>query len=147
MAVKTNKPSFTATHRFARISPRKTNLVLAMIRGKNVNDAIQILRFAPQNLNRKIHIRCRATLGRVGNCEHSLVKLGKAGRNRHKGRRPKVRGVAQNPVAHPMGGGEGRSSGGRVPCSPWGKVEKRTRKPSKASDKLIMRKRKSRKSR
>ncbi|MFC1587011.1 50S ribosomal protein L2 [Planctomycetota bacterium] len=99
----------------------------------------------PSGEQRKIRVECRATLGRLSNGEHSLVKLGKAGRNRHRGRRPKVRGVAQNPIAHPMGGGEGRSSGGRVPCSPWGKVERKTRNPRKTTSKLIVRRRTKRK--
>ena len=78
----------------------------------------------------------------AGNAEHGLVKLGKAGRNRWKGRRPKVRGVAMNPVDHPMGGGEGRSSGGRHPCSPWGVPTKgyRTRK-NKRTDRFIVKRR------
>ena len=84
--------------------------------------------------------RCRATVGEVGNAEHELISWGKAGRNRWRGKRPSVRGVAMNPVDHPMGGGEGKSSGGRHPTSPWGKKEGRTRKP-KASDKLIVRRR------
>ena len=79
---------------------------------------------------------CKATVGQVGNLDHENVKLGKAGRNRWLGRRPKVRGVAMNPVDHPMGGGEGKSSGGRHPCSPWGTPAKgyRTRKKNKPSD-------------
>ncbi len=95
---------------------------------------------------RKIHVKCMATIGRVGNADHRLVKLGKAGRARHLGRRPKVRGTAQNPVAHPMGGGEGRSAGGRHPCSPWGKLSKggKTRKPRNPSSKFIIRRRKKR---
>jgi large subunit ribosomal protein L2 len=76
----------------------------------------------------------------LGNAEHELVELGKAGRSRHRGKRPQTRGVAMNPVDHPLGGGEGKSSGGRHPSSPWGKTEGRTRKP-KASDKLIVRRR------
>ncbi len=100
----------------------------------------------PSGEIRKVNIRCRATIGIVGNKDHQLVKIGKAGRNRHKGRRPKVRGVAQNPVAHPMGGGEGRSAGGRHPCSPWGKPAKggKTRNRNKPSNKQIVRRRKKR---
>ena len=88
---------------------------------------------------------CRATIGQLGNLEHASVRIGKAGRTRHLGRRPHVRGVAQNPVAHPMGGGEGRSGGGRHPCSPTGKLAKggRTRKRRKNSSKLILRRRRS----
>ena len=74
----------------------------------------------PSGELRRIHIECMATIGRVGNTDHQNVKLGKAGRNRHRGRRPKVRGTAMNPVDHPMGGGEGRTAGGRHPCSPTG---------------------------
>ncbi len=98
----------------------------------------------PSGEIRKVNVRCRATIGTVGNKDHQLVKIGKAGRNRHKGRRPKVRGVAMNPVAHPMGGGEGRSAGGRHPCSPWGKPSKggKTRNKKKPSNKQIVRKRK-----
>ncbi|NDY41311.1 50S ribosomal protein L2 [Dissulfurirhabdus thermomarina] len=85
---------------------------------------------------------CRATVGQVGNLDHENVSLGKAGRSRWLGRRPRVRGVAMNPVDHPMGGGEGRSSGGRHPCSPWGMPTKgyRTRK-KKPSDRFIVRRR------
>ena len=83
---------------------------------------------------------CRATVGQVGNVDHELVVAGKAGRSRWKGRRPSVRGVAMNPVDHPLGGGEGRTSGGRPPVSPWGGREgKKTRKRSKDSDKYIVR--------
>jgi len=84
---------------------------------------------------------CRATVGTVGNPEHELVSLGKAGRARWLNKRPSVRGVAMNPVDHPLGGGEGKSSGGRHPTSPWGKKESRTRKKGKASDKFIVRRR------
>jgi large subunit ribosomal protein L2 len=80
-------------------------------------------------------------VGEVGNAEHELVQGGKAGRNRWKGKRPSVRGVAMNPVDHPLGGGEGKSSGGRHPTSPWGKPEGRTRRKGKGSDKLIVRRR------
>jgi len=84
---------------------------------------------------------CKATVGEVGNAEHELVQLGKAGRARWMRKRPSVRGVAMNPVDHPLGGGEGKSSGGRHPTSPWGKKEGRTRKKNKASSKLIVRRR------
>jgi large subunit ribosomal protein L2 len=88
--------------------------------------------------------RCRATIGQVGNLEHENVSLGRAGRARHLGRRPKVRGVVMNPVDHPHGGGEGRTSGGRHPCTPWGIPTKgyKTRKRRKPSDKYIVKKRK-----
>ena len=81
----------------------------------------------PSTEMRRVLIDCRATVGEVGNSEHELVKIGKAGRNRWKGVRPQTRGVAMNPVDHPLGGGEGRTSGGRPAVSPWGKPERRTR--------------------
>ncbi len=86
---------------------------------------------------------CKATIGQIGNKDHENISIGKAGRKRMLGRRPKVRGVVMNPVDHPMGGGEGRSSGGRHPCTPWGKPTKgfRTRK-RKPSDRLIVKRRK-----
>jgi large subunit ribosomal protein L2 len=86
---------------------------------------------------------CWATVGEVGNAEHELVRVGKAGKTRWLGRRPRVRGVAKNPVDHPLGGGEGKSSGGRPPTSPWGKPEgRKTRKRKKPSTRLIVRGRK-----
>ena len=94
----------------------------------------------PSGEIRMVDARCKASVGEVGNQEHELVSWGKAGRNRWRGKRPSVRGVAMNPVDHPLGGGEGKSSGGRHPTSPWGKPEGRTRKP-KPSDKLIVRRR------
>ena len=95
----------------------------------------------PSGEMRNVPLDCRATVGQVGNTEAELIKLGKAGRNRWKGVRPQTRGVAMNPVDHPLGGGEGRSSGGRHPVSPWGKPEGRTRKTGKASNKDIVRRR------
>ncbi len=95
----------------------------------------------PSTEMRRVLIDCRATVGEVGNSEHELVKIGKAGRNRWKGKRPQTRGVAMNPVDHPLGGGEGRTSGGRHPVSPWGKPEGRTRKKKKYSDGDIVRRR------
>src|SRR5829696_1925880 len=95
----------------------------------------------PSTEMRRIPIDCRATVGEVGNAEHELVKVGKAGRNRWKGVRPQTRGVAMNPVDHPLGGGEGRTSGGRHPVSPWGQPEGRTRDTNKSSQKLIVRRR------
>jgi large subunit ribosomal protein L2 len=94
----------------------------------------------PSGEMRQVPLDCRATVGQVGNTESELVKKGKAGRNRWKGVRPQTRGVAMNPVDHPLGGGEGKSSGGRHPVSPWGKPEGRTRK-KKASDKYVVRRR------
>ncbi len=97
----------------------------------------------PSGEVRMILIDCQATVGQVGNVEHGNISLGKAGRKRWLGRRPKVRGVAMNPVDHPMGGGEGKSSGGRHPCSPWGRPTKgfRTRKKRKVSNRYIVRRR------
>ena len=96
----------------------------------------------PSGEVRMVLIDCKATIGQLGNVTHENVDLGKAGRKRWLGRRPKVRGVAMNPVDHPMGGGEGRSSGGRHPCSPWGVPTKgyKTRK-NKSTDRLIVKKR------
>jgi large subunit ribosomal protein L2 len=101
----------------------------------------------PSTEMRRVPIDCRATVGQVGNVEAALVSLGKAGRNRWKGKRPHTRGVAMNPVDHPLGGGEGKSSGGRHPVSPWGKPEGRTRRKGKPSDKQIIRRRRGRGSR
>lgn len=96
----------------------------------------------PSGENRQIHVRCAATVGQVGNADHENQRVGKAGRSRWLGRRPNVRGVAMNPVDHPMGGGEGKSSGGRHPCTPWGKPTKgaKTRKKGR-SDKYILKRR------
>lgn len=97
----------------------------------------------PSTEIRRIHRRCLATVGRVGNVDHSLQTLGKAGASRWRGRRPKVRGVAMNPVDHPLGGGEGKASGGRPPVTPWGRPEgTKTRKKKKLSNKFIVRGRK-----
>ncbi len=101
----------------------------------------------PSTEMRRVPIDCRATIGSVGNAEAALIKIGKAGRNRWTGKRPHNRGVSMNPVDHPLGGGEGKSSGGRHPVSPWGKPEGRTRKKNKKSDQMIIRRRRSRGSR
>ena len=101
----------------------------------------------PSGELRYIRLDCKATIGIVGNSDHSNVQLGKAGRTRHMGIRPTVRGSVMNPCDHPHGGGEGRTSGGRHPVSPWGKPEGRTRRPKKASDRLIVRRRKTGKNR
>lgn len=100
----------------------------------------------PSGEMRQVRVECRATIGQVGNVDHQNLKVGKAGRNRHRGWRPYVRGTAKNPVAHPLGGGEGRRKGGRHPCSPKGKLAKggRTRSPVKPSNRRILRRRKSR---
>ena len=95
----------------------------------------------PSGEMRNVPLDAKATIGQVGNTEAELVKIGKAGRNRWKGKRPQSRGVVMNPVDHPLGGGEGRSSGGRHPVSPWGKPEGRTRKKNKQSDAYIVRRR------
>ena len=95
----------------------------------------------PSGEMRMVEATCKATVGEVGNPEHELIQLGKAGRSRWKRKRPSVRGVAMNPVDHPLGGGEGKSSGGRHPTSPWGKTEGRTRKKGKSSDRYIVRRR------
>ena len=120
--------------------------------GRGAGAAIQLVakegQFAtlrlPSTEMRRVPIDCRGTIGSVGNAEASLVKIGKAGRNRWRGKRPHTRGVAMNPVDHPLGGGEGKSSGGRHPVSPWGKPEGRTRKKGKKSDELIIRRRRGR---
>ena len=98
----------------------------------------------PSGEVRLIGLDCMATIGQLGNIEHDTISIGKAGRSRWLGRRPNVRGVAMNPVDHPMGGGEGKSSGGRHPCSPWGVKSKglKTRK-AKPSDRFIVKRRKS----
>ena len=98
----------------------------------------------PSTEMRRVPIDCRATVGEVGNAEAELISIGKAGRNRWKGVRPQTRGVAMNPVDHPLGGGEGKTSGGRHPVSPWGQPEGRTRTKRKDSDKLIIRRRRTR---
>ncbi len=117
--------------------------------GRSAGAAIQLMskegKYAlvrlPSGEMRRVLLDCRATIGQVGNTDAELVKIGKAGRSRWKGKRPQSRGVVMNPVDHPLGGGEGRSSGGRHPVSPWGKPEGRTRKKNKASDKYIVRRR------
>jgi large subunit ribosomal protein L2 len=95
----------------------------------------------PSGEQRMIHVGCQATIGEVGNSEHMNQRIGKAGRNRWKGKRPNVRGVAMNPVDHPMGGGEGRSSGGRHPCTPWGVPTKgfKTRKNLRSQKYIVKR--------
>jgi large subunit ribosomal protein L2 len=97
----------------------------------------------PSGEIRMVRLDCMATIGQLGNQHHEIVSLGKAGRKRWLGKRPNVRGVAMNPVDHPMGGGEGKSSGGRHPCTPWGKPTKgyKTRKKNKTSDRYIVKKR------
>ncbi len=98
----------------------------------------------PSSEVRKVRLNCFATIGQVSNVEHFNISIGKAGRSRWMGKRPNVRGVAMNPVDHPMGGGEGKSSGGRHPVSPWGQLAKglKTRKKNKPSNALIIKRRK-----
>lgn len=114
----------------------------ARLLSRNDKWAIIVL---PSGEMREVRSECRATIGQVGNVEHQNLRWGKAGRMRHKGRRPHVRGTAKNPVAHPLGGGEGRSGGGRHPCSPTGLLSKggRTRSKVKVSNRRILRRRKS----
>jgi large subunit ribosomal protein L2 len=117
--------------------------------GRSAGSAIQLLAKEgataalrlPSGEIRLVDARCRASIGSVGNEDHELIKLGKAGRSRWAGRRPQSRGVVMNPVDHPLGGGEGRSSGGRHPVDPWGNPERRTRSKKKASNRAIIRRR------
>lgn len=115
----------------------------ARLLSRNDQWAILVL---PSGEMREVRAECRATIGAIGNAEHQNLRWGKAGRTRHRGRRPHVRGTAKNPVAHPLGGGEGRSGGGRHPCSPSGVLAKggRTRSRRKVSNRRILRRRKSR---
>ena len=108
--------------------------------GKEGKEALLRL---PSGEMRKVKINCRATIGQVGNLEHEQIVIGKAGKNRLRGIRPSVRGVVMNPVDHPHGGGEGRTSGGRHPVTPWGKPTKgaKTRK-NKRTNKFIVKRRK-----
>ncbi len=117
--------------------------------GRSAGTAIQLLAKEgkhaalrmPSGEIRLVDARCRATIGSVGNEEHELLALGKAGRTRWKGQRPQTRGVVMNPVDHPLGGGEGKSSGGRHPVDPWGNPERRTRRGKHQSDQYIIRRR------
>ncbi len=117
--------------------------------GRSAGTAIQLLAKEgksaalrmPSGEIRLVDARCRAAIGSVGNEEHELVSLGKAGRTRWKGVRPQTRGVVMNPVDHPLGGGEGKSSGGRHPTDPWGNPERRTRKRNHRTDQYIIRRR------
>lgn len=150
------KPGNSLPLRFIPLGTQIHNIETAMGRGaqmvRSAGSCAQLMakegRYAqikmPSGEVRMVLLDCKATIGQVGNSEHSNISIGKAGRNRWLGRRPKVRGVAMNPVDHPMGGGEGKSSGGRHPCSPWGTPSKgyRTRKNNKQSDKYIVKRRK-----
>jgi len=139
-----NVPVGTAVHNIELIPGRGAQMArgagsFAQVMAKEGDYATLRL---PSSEMRMVHLKCICTIGQVGNLDHENITIGKAGRNRWLGRRPKVRGVAMNPVDHPMGGGEGRSSGGRHPCTPWGKPTKgyKTRK-KKSSDRLIVRRR------
>lgn len=114
----------------------------ARLMSRNEEWAVIVL---PSGEMREVRVECRATIGQLGNADHQNIRWGKAGRTRHRGIRPTVRGTAQNPVSHPLGGGEGRSGGGRHPCSKWGKLAKggRTRKPRSPSNPRILRRRRS----
>ena len=114
---------------------------VAILRGKDEAYAQVKL---PSGEVRMININCRATIGQVGNLDHMNVKMGKAGKKRYLGFRPHVRGVVMNPVDHPMGGGEGRTSGGGHPVSPWGQLAKgkKTRHPKKTTSRFIVERRK-----
>ena len=139
-------PSGLEVHNIEMIAGQGGKLVrsagnVAKIAAKEGNWVTIIL---PSGEMRMVRKECRATIGRLSNPDHQNIKIGKAGRKRHMGRRPHVRGKAMNPVAHPMGGGEGRANGGRHPCSPTGVLAKggKTRSPRKISNKRIIRRRK-----
>ncbi len=140
-----NIPTGLAVHNIELVPGQGAQLVRAagnsaQLLGKEGNYAVLAL---PSGEIRRVHMSCRATIGTVSNDEHSLVKWGKAGRKRWLGRRPHVRGTAKNPVSHPMGGGEGRTAGGRHPCSRTGVLAKggKTRNPRKQSSRHIIRRR------
>lgn len=116
---------------------RSAGTAIQLLAKEGVTAALRL----PSGEIRLVDARCRASVGSVGNEDHELIKLGKAGRTRWKGRRPQSRGVVMNPVDHPLGGGEGRSSGGRHPVDPWGNPERRTRSKKKASNRAIIRRR------
>ena len=134
-----------------RGSARKLNLVAQMIRGRKVEEALNILKFSPKGMvivrlnsgeQRYVRSDCMATVGAVSNPDNANQTFAKAGRTRWLGKRPLTRGVAKNPVDHPHGGGEGRTSGGRHPVTPWGKPTKGARtRHNKSTDKFIIRSR------
>jgi len=138
-------PLGMTVHNLELVPGRGAKIVRSAGNGAQVmsKDAEYVVIRLPSGEERKFLAECRATIGMVGNGDHESVILGKAGRKRWLGIRPTVRGVAMNPVDHPMGGGEGRSSGGGPAVSPWGKLAKggKTRKPRKASDKVILKRR------
>lgn len=116
---------------------RSAGAALQLLAKEGKNAALRL----PSGEIRLVDARCRASIGQVGNEDHELLNLGKAGRTRWKGQRGQTRGVAMNPVDHPLGGGEGKTSGGRHPVDKWGNPEGKTRKPKKASDRQIIRRR------
>jgi large subunit ribosomal protein L2 len=141
-----NIPSGHMVHNIELVPGRGGQMVRSAGTGAQImaKDAGMVTLKLPSKEIRLIREDCFATIGEVGNRSHEAIQIGKAGRNRWKGRRPKVRGVAMNPVDHPMGGGEGKSSGGRHPCSPTGIPSKgfRTRKKNKSSNRYIVKRRK-----
>ena len=141
-------PSGLFVHNIELVHGKGAQIVRSAGVGAQVlaKDAGMVTLKLPSGEVRVFDQRCMATIGEVGNKSHEMIKIGKAGRSRWLGRRPKVRGVAMNPIDHPHGGGEGRSSGGRHPVSPWGKPTKGKRtRSNKKTDQLIMRRRRSRK--
>jgi large subunit ribosomal protein L2 len=141
-----NIPSGHMVHNIELVPGRGGQMVRSAGTGAQImaKDAGMVTLKLPSKEIRLIREDCFATIGEVGNRSHEAIQIGKAGRNRWKGRRPKVRGVAMNPVDHPMGGGEGKSSGGRHPCSPTGIPSKgyRTRNKNKSSNRYIVKRRK-----
>ena len=139
-------PSGLFVHNVELVPGKGAQMVRSAGAGAQVlaKDAGVVTLKLPSGEVRMVDEKCMVTIGEVGNKSHETVKIGKAGRSRWLGRRPKVRGVAMNPVDHPMGGGEGKSSGGRHPTTPWGKPTKgyKTRKKNKASNRYITKRRK-----
>ncbi len=139
-------PSGLFVHNVELVPGKGAQMVRSVGAGAQVlaKDAGMVTLKLPSGEVRMVDEKCMVTIGEVGNKSHETVKIGKAGRSRWLGRRPKVRGVAMNPVDHPMGGGEGKSSGGRHPTTPWGKPTKgyKTRKKNKASNRYITKRRK-----
>lgn len=139
-------PSGLFVHNVELVPGKGAQMVRSAGAGAQVlaKDAGMVTLKLPSGEVRMVNEKCMVTIGEVGNKSHETVKIGKAGRSRWLGRRPKVRGVAMNPVDHPMGGGEGKSSGGRHPTTPWGKPTKgyKTRKKNKTSNRYITKRRK-----
>ena len=145
MALK-NIPSALVVHNVELFPGKGGQMVRSAGTGAQImaKDGGMVTLKLPSGELRMVREDCVATIGEVGNRSHGAIRLGKAGRKRWLGKRPKVRGVAMNPVDHPMGGGEGKSSGGRHPTTPWGKPTKgyKTRKKNKSSDQYIIKRRK-----